>query len=1368
MFRGKHTPESLEKWVESFADGDPALAKRYALVVASFVGQRESAAGGPGYQPYIGSLSPATRRAYAFAITEFFEWIASHHRRIVPPHKVTRKDAEDYVHWLATRPYSLEAEKLRDGDQENRREIYEAVKAMGSCDLSSLAATLPERIRKAHALPNGAFDKEWLHRVLGRMTLHDLLVRTPTLDELRKDDKRIGISVFIVRIPDQEGVVEDVPLMDVFQYQLPRPRAVSRVTIALRLTALSSFWDALAQGENDSTDSILRFNIFRPLSRRVGLGLVAERKAVAARRGHLSPQLVDRLLRAVDGPSLAEKRDAALLWFLVLTGARVSELTSLRRGRPPATELQRWPGWLDARAEPPAIEIIRKGGKRQRLPFPPYAMRALNTFQGELAKHVPPPGSQSRDHLRPDYIPPTASAWRYKALAEEDDAPLFPSVSFWGANATHNYQEFKPNADMRPDYRRPMTRNGVDAVLKRIARKADFSEDEQKLVHGHAFRHFAATAMAKQGKPIREIQHILGHDSITTTEGYLAAETSPVALSGQNEILDYITTGIVREPPPPPEPEVPRQPPMRPAPPARPVIETVGVPVRPARAPARPAATPEGARQWPASVPRPQLPVSAGMPAQSPVVFDTPDVRLAKEGLIALAPGEMPPAQLSEIRGGMSPGSPFEAYRGIEPPVPGMKAGERTSKQDALHFTRVAPRGPRDKHLENLALPGDKRDLVQQDPWLRKHHYDPWPLNYGLGENYLLPWYARGAAANNGEVTVDIRDAKTGAKKIVLVPPLPVLSPVQMYPDVTGKRVMRLWQQIEALRVRWLRTSPTKAFGLDRWWGAFLKILEGLQRGTNAKFPWVPYEGLVKVGKEIRSHDDAYVLEWLTLNADRYMTTVRAFESIERPRGGRDDAEWLSFQDTWRTASVVGVSPAEELPDWFMSDDPVRDIYDTSHEEWEWFSKWIGAITGQHLTSDREEVLDAETAYAAEQTKVRIAQARELLKGYYELVRELRESRGDRAQHEDNKQTLKMMVERLADYGVPDPAELLKEGKLKRQQRHEASIEAMLSIAFPKAEADVVDANVLRSPLFDADTLRIDTRARTITHTPALRKQFAERYDGRDSECVARRAARGMWEHVKRHGIPTARGRERSSEYSLLYSVMLSYMAWIVPCPEEIERRMVSEGLTGEEAKMTWLTSFKQTAARMVRTTHDLDDAALQALAREEGLPDRKSAEEVQEAVLVQDSVRAEVPLPSQEIAERIAASAVRSGQIVVTPSGAVLRRRAATVTVRQRPAGEEEPLAPKPSPRREHVPEPIQDRPRRARVVEFAPAEQAEGTYLSVGPEPGESDELTPNAPPHRYLAPDAYALGVHYIANAESALPSAMRMMAAMTMRF
>ncbi len=1269
LLRGKRGPDVLEKWSAVFGEGRPDTTARYREILDRIA--RPTAGEGP----YVGRYSKETGRAYGHAIAEFFEWCARQHRRPVLPREVSRRDAEDYVAWLADRPFSLEEERLRDGDAEGRLSIYETVKKLGSADLTSIAAELPERLGK---------NKAALAHGLGRMVLHDLLVRSPTLSELRKTDPQIGIRHFTVPMPG--GGAMD--LEDVFVYSTPAPRGLSRSTIALRLSALSRLWQELCRGDPE-TPPLVKFNVFDEILSRVSRGLAADKRASRARKARLTPELVSRLLNAADGQTLVEKRDAALFWFVVLMGSRVSEARLILRDKP--RDVHHAPGWLEPLSTPVVVELVRKGGVHHRLPYPPYALRALYAFQTELERHAAPRGSQSEDPRSPGYLQPRSPKWRYKALFEEPDAPLFPPVVFWGANSPELYEEHKPNP-LRPDYRRPMSSAGVRAILKKIAKKAGLSPEEERAVHSHAFRHFAATAMARRGKPLREIKTLLGHSSITVTEGYVEDETDLAVLSGQNEILDYIATGETAPGAPAPAParESPRAPPGAQAAPPR-VIETVGV-----RAPER----------------RPEEP---GLPAESPTVGRGPETHEVERGLVAVsAEGPLPPDRFPG-KADTSAGSPYYAYADI--------GSEDSAERETIHFTRVGPaRGSTRQTLYEKA--GKK--MVQEDPFLARH-YDPWPLGYGLGEASLLPWFARGAASKHGDVVVDVR-TRTGEKKKAVVPPLPVFAPEQLYSELKAKT---LFSRVEAMRERFLKEEPTKAFGLDRWWGAFQEISKGLSAGTKGKFRFVPFESAAAVGKDVRAHDDEYLAAWLEKNAGRYTTTVRAFESIDRPRGGaRDEEEWAAFREAFAKASLVAVSPAEELPDWFILDDPVKDIWKTNPEEWEWFSKWIGAVTGQKLTSVRKDERASEVRLAEEARRTRIDEARELLKAYFESVETLH--RAGRAREKDEadreRETIALLTERLGALGVRDP----KTAK-ELPRTLSARIEMLLAEAFPSAGVELVDPNVLESSLFDKESFRIDRFEHTISHTEAFRAEFAERYDGRDSECVMRRAARGMWEHVKRHGIPIKRGTERSSEYSLLYSVMLSYIAWIVPCPPDIEKRMtrVTQGeLTGEEARLRYLGAFRKASGRILRVTRDHDEEELLEAAMEEGL-DAMGAAEVLEASLVEDSLRARAALPSAPVTEALARTAVESGAVAVSS------RRPAVIVARR--VGRQ--------------------------VVRDVPVPAA--TYFSVGDD-DEDTELAPNAPPRRYLTPNALRSGLASMRRPEETMPSVLRMMTAMTIGF
>jgi site-specific recombinase XerD len=1261
VLRGKRSRDALEAWIQAFAGGDPEVGKAYQTSLERF--SPRPGAGGE-YQPYIGRYSPNTLAAYIYAITEFFEWMAARYGHAVAPHDATTKDAEGYVEWLATRPFSLESERLGDGDAPELLALYEAVRDLGSADLLSIAGALPRGVRDAHpGAGREPVDLDWLSKELGGMVRRNLLVRSPRLEDLRRDNPRIGIDVFTVPITTDSGTRE-TPLRELFVYSTPKTRAAARSTIALRVTALSMFWKELMGTEH----SPVRHNIFLSLQRRVRRGLKREASARRAGKPRLTPDHVRRLLEAAGGTSLVDKRDAALLWFMVLTGARVTGATRIVRGEPAASERERTPGWFEARAIPPAVVMVKKGGVQQRLPYPPYALKALHAFQTALEAHAAPPGSQSDNPRGARYVPKTSSAWRYRLLSTAPDAPLFPPVNFWGANSAEHAKGDSPDR-----YREPLSRHAVRAVLHRLADKAGFSPDEIALVHAHALRHFATTAMARQGKPLREIQQILGHESITTTELYIEADNAPSVLSGQTEILDFIA-GAPEPGAPPPAPKT--------------VIETRGVPV-----------------------PEPREPVRPDLPAEPPKVVPAPEVHQVKAGIVAIAPEGPVPPHVLDVKHGLSPGSPFYAYEPVEGHV-----------EEPVHFTRVEERSSKNRDAETLYKKDDK-ELVQQDPWLREH-YDPWPVGYGLGESSLLPWFARGSSSASGEVKVQIR-GRSGERKTVTVQPLPVFASEQLYSEV---RAPTLWKKLLELRDTWLKTAPTKAFGLDRWWGAFQELQRGLALGTGAAFTWVPFETVAQVGTNIRAHDEEYLVTWLEKNAERYTTTVRAFESIERPRGSaRDDAEWQSFQEKFASASIVGLSPAEELPDWFVVDDPVRDIYDQSHEEFEWFAAWIGSVTGQKLTSERKEERSADAAFASVELETKISEARELLRGYFESVESLKNSQkaGDKEEAAREKEVMALIVDRLGAFGVPDPA---KEKDLPRGLKER--IERLIAVAFPSAGVELVDPNVLESALFDAASFRLDLKKHTIAHTDEFRAEFKQRYDGRDSECVLRRAARGMWEHVKRHGIPVKHSRERSSEYSLLYSVMLSYMAWIVPCPAEIEKRLATSFLSPKEARFRYLRAFRSASSKILRSSEDISDAGLKKITFDEGLDD-ESGNEVLETMLVLDSLRAEVALPSPPVTEALARSTIESGSIKV------LAERPTVIVART---------------------------PGRGRVID---APKAPATYFSVGGD-DEADDLRPNAPPKRYLTPNALRAGAAQIGKAERVLPSPLRMMAAMTRAF
>lgn len=162
------------------------------------------------------------------------------------------------------------------------------------------------------------------------------------------------------------------------------------------------------------------------------------------------------------GQAVNDRRESLLLWLLINTGVRVSELCSLRVKDTPAVL-----GSL-------SIEVHKgKGGKSRNVPI-------SEKFAEEIAEYI--------KSVRPLTLPK-----RYSK--QSLDGWLF--------------------FDQR---RKKYSRLQVYRLVKKIAKKAGL----QKSISPHSFRHrFATRTLEKNGKNIYEVKMYLGHSSISTTEKYL-------------------------------------------------------------------------------------------------------------------------------------------------------------------------------------------------------------------------------------------------------------------------------------------------------------------------------------------------------------------------------------------------------------------------------------------------------------------------------------------------------------------------------------------------------------------------------------------------------------------------------------------------------------------------------------------------------------------------------------------------------------------------------------------------------------------------------------------------------------------------------
>jgi integrase/recombinase XerC len=175
------------------------------------------------------------------------------------------------------------------------------------------------------------------------------------------------------------------------------------------------------------------------------------------------PLPVDECMGLVDGvpagPAAIELRDRALLELLYGAGLRVAELSSLD-----VRDLDLHRG---------DVRVLGKGGKQRVVPLPASARESLAAWVGSRRA----PG----------------------ILAQ----PLF--ISLRRGRAARAVPARLGPRDVRRIVQRRARRNGIASR-----------------VHPHRLRHSYATHLLDMGADLREIQELLGHASLSTTEKYTA------------------------------------------------------------------------------------------------------------------------------------------------------------------------------------------------------------------------------------------------------------------------------------------------------------------------------------------------------------------------------------------------------------------------------------------------------------------------------------------------------------------------------------------------------------------------------------------------------------------------------------------------------------------------------------------------------------------------------------------------------------------------------------------------------------------------------------------------------------------------------
>lgn len=196
----------------------------------------------------------------------------------------------------------------------------------------------------------------------------------------------------------------------------------------------------------------------------------------------LSTEEIDRLIGSIDDSTTKGLRDRAILEVLYSCGLRVSELCDMKIG-----DLFFGEGY---------IRVIGKGDKQRFVPI----------------------NSIARDRIQ-----------LYLEQRREDERDKKKSKNTTGKSKKGRSSGdflFLNNRGQR------LTRVMIFTIIKQAAERAGID----KQVSPHSLRHSFATHLLEGGANIRQVQELLGHESIETTEIYTHMDTSHLRETVENHL----------------------------------------------------------------------------------------------------------------------------------------------------------------------------------------------------------------------------------------------------------------------------------------------------------------------------------------------------------------------------------------------------------------------------------------------------------------------------------------------------------------------------------------------------------------------------------------------------------------------------------------------------------------------------------------------------------------------------------------------------------------------------------------------------------------------------------------------------------------
>jgi integrase len=922
--------------------------------------------------------------------------------------------------------------------------LYEAVDRAGGLygqvDLPQIVEAMEPAARDRFVFissdPNVAPDLSQVHTMMGKLIRNFRNIRrAPTAAQVRAEEGKIWSER------------EKNPLT--YTYTIIKQESLGIGGVVAHLGALSAIWSEMTV-RTSQDQAPLAFNPWKSVYARWALRNRTQR-ANAKARGELpilTTAIVRSMFNAARGLKLEHRRDTLALTLLAVYGLRSEELAGLMR-----KDVITVDGVLN-------LAVLGKGNKVRQLPLYSDVRDAITLLEAKLEEEA------SKTFITEDGELEQAYEAQYAAALLGPEAPLIPSLARWGCN--------QRDRDAAEDAMEPLDTSGVTAMLDRIATAARVKEidsgicrplskcepdcrekgpcrHEMRRVHPHAFRHYAATAAQQSGVPLSDVQEVLGHTDIRTTQGY-------IQVSPQKSMA--FSAGVFRM--------LNRQ----------------------------PALTSDEVEA---------LRTKSMNPLEDKFIVEA-DPSDDRPGSAARAPQRAPEAQRTVA-------APMWAYSGGEeteqylPPVGGRPA---TYKSFAADYKRLE--GIYLQAAREAKAAGDEQATANATSlYLQASARKLWNT-FRIGKETRLPWWA--GHANRW-------------------PPdrmAPILSYAQIAPEDSDQS--QVIEQLKALYNHlWSTQGPSAAAALVTWLTEVVEVAstQFAQDMLERDNTWILFDEPAPSGDEsiVREHAIEPILGWF----EAYGWALR--QTVSKSSKNRGN---------------IALASMEDLPEWFWYPDPILAL---PGEERKALQDWVTNLQGRRKSRIRfEQWVDQ---YAA-----RIGR-------WGQDRRQFERASGRQWEAGARSGTAAQLGKRLdaitADFAsmfptvrkTPDVGKLAKESEndIRSALRSMLASEGIDPANPSRAEIKpAIKTRAGRQHPFDPALLTFDLRS-TIVHDEPTKKYWFERY-GSDSECVVRRAVRSLWE--QRKAALKVMGRQRATR---IFDAELSA---IIPCPAEMERRMVEKG----------------------------------------------------------------------------------------------------------------------------------------------------------------------------------------------------------------